>query len=211
MYGRVAEEHEWEWQNFALWVHFVCGVLLAVAAAVGLWYTAMPVTTTMTTRHELPYVPARIEVVKDVTNVFSKQQALGGSGGVGLPQVERSNEAYQLHERDTIHFAVIRIGYSQTVVDYFDLTASAVFHTYVGPYEDPEHKKLGFTAGFYGATGGTIEGNVLTLNREFVIGEGMIVMSLAVAFGSVVLYITLLRIPVNHLLQSVKRWYMNRR
>lgn len=141
--------------------------LVMVATLAALWATANP-PAAMTSTDPLPYLPANYELVLKVTNTFQEHRVIGGgAGGVGHPQVERSIDAYQQTERDTVHFLTIRsarMDGSVTALDYWDFQPEKVIHA-IYTYPSPSWQYHGLTVAYYGPVKGRVENNSLVVER----------------------------------------------
>lgn len=166
---RIAQRNLLANQEARIYIHIAAAVVCAALVMIGLWQIVGPTTASMTTRDALAYVPAHIEVVEDITSVLVTREAFGGTDGIGIPQIERSLEAYQANERtDVTHYAVVRSAYQQTIVEYYDFQPNGVVvHTTIGPFEAPEHRKFGLHWGYFQAGKGRIVENELVVDRQF--------------------------------------------
>lgn len=149
-------------------IYLLFGVFIFGVALIGTIMLVSPTVMTMTTTHTVPYLPANYEVVEGVTNVFSETTALGGAGGVGFPQVERSLKAYREHEREgVVHYVAISPG-EITIIDYYDIQAEKVIHANIrARTTSPSWKRWGVVFGYYKPIGGTIDECQLVLERSF--------------------------------------------
>lgn len=129
--------------------------------------SVFPAVTTLTTRHTLPYIPLNFKIASNVTNVFSERELLGGSGGVGLPQVDWTLEKYQELEDDNSLHVVDIVLEEITFVETYVSKGNWVYHATIIRVESPRWGG-DWEWGYYHPTSGKIEGGELILERTAV-------------------------------------------
>lgn len=143
-------------------VQLVAIPLMLLVILVMVWMVLTPSVWTMTTTHPLAYLPAKYELVEDVTNIFSKPEGFaGGAGGVGAPQVEMTREMYQKNERDILHYLSLSHLDTSTALNYWDLEPGKAIHASI-TFSAPR-----FGLDSYSSRSGKIEGNNLILERRW--------------------------------------------
>lgn len=193
-WGRQLLRHR---ENIGFVVHLIGLIVVTVLA--GSWMEGLttPAVYTMTTSHPMAYLPTNFEVVEGVTNIFKEEVRLGGAGGAGAPQVERSLQAYRENERkDVTHFLTISPG-EETIVDYYDFQPEKVIHTSI-EQESPTWGRW-LPLGSYHAVKGKIEEGELVLERWFgPNGTSLLLLFLSMVVATVV-YIAAIRPLLNRL------------
>lgn len=186
-------------ENIGFGVHLIGLIVVTVLASLWMEGLTTPAVYTMTTSHPMAYLPTNFEVVEGVTNIFKEEVRLGGAGGTGSPQVERSLQAYRENERkDVTHFLTIS-PCEETIVDYYDFQPEKVIHTSV-EQDSPTWERWGLLLGSYHAVKGKIEEGELVLERWFgPNGTSLLLLFLSTVVATVV-YIAAIRPLLNWLI-----------
>src|SRR3989304_6583222 len=87
-------------------IPFLVGLItfVVITAFLRADYLTIPKVQTKNLSYEI-YLPQNFEVMESITNTFENYEFLnGGAGGVGLPQFNRTIEAYKAHESGNTHY-----------------------------------------------------------------------------------------------------------
>ena len=164
------------WYEIYEKIPYMVGLIafVVVVAIARMEYISIPKVHSKSISYEI-YLPQKYEVVESVTNTFENHSLfMGGAGGVGLPQFNRSVKAYRLHEGTNIHYIDISVEENSSfdfgqperlMVDSYDVDESKVFHTTVTSIESPEFfSKKNFFSGYYKVGDATIIGGKLKID-----------------------------------------------
>jgi len=177
--------------------------LIILGAVIGLIidFEAAP-QATLTTTHNLPYLPANHEVVEGLTNVFSEQVVFGGAGGVGLPQIELSLDSFKQHEDPTeVTYLIItdlNTQYAPLKLEGFSIHNDRVFHAVIAEVPSPTWGKLGLTFGSYMAVTASLQNDKLIVQRTLMPADWIFIPMLIILVIVSIIYWVIIKILNDH-------------